>query len=193
LDDRYICKSGGVSLSDKAAVLIDNGYLSKVLKYKFDEVKINHELFSDILCGSCERFRTYFYDCPPFQSEVPTLEEKERKSKSDKFYYNLRNNKRFEIRMGRLQKIGNPPQFTQKGVDVLLSVDLVRLAWTGKINKAILVTGDSDFVPAVENAKDAGVIVELYYHEGMNLSRELFQICDDRYLITRDVIDKCRH
>ena len=86
--------------------------------------------------------------------------------------------------------MGNPPCFTQKGVDVLLSVDLVRLAWSGKITKAIIVTGDSDFIPAIKDVKDAGVIVELWHGQNMGPTKELFQICDERHKIVKDIIDK---
>jgi len=178
-------------LTDKTAVFIDNGYLSKVLKYDFNEPKLDYRAFSDLLCGSCERFRTYVYDCPPYQSPVPTDSEKKRKSDSDRFFTALDRLPRFEIRYGRLRKTNSNPPFEQKGVDVLLSVDLVRLSSSNKIDKAILVSGDSDFVPAVRVAKDEGVIVELFYSKGQNLSRELYQICDDRFDITRDMIDKC--
>jgi uncharacterized LabA/DUF88 family protein len=70
-------------------------------------------------------------------------------------------------------------------------VDLVKLSSSNRIDKAVLVSGDSDFVPAVRAAKDAGVIVELYYSKGQNLSNELYQICDARFVITQDMIDKC--
>ncbi len=73
----------------------------------------------------------------------------------------------------------------------MLSVDLVRLSSSSKIDKAILVSGDSDFVPAVRVAKDEGVIVELFYSTGQNISDELFQVCDDRFVITKEMIDKC--
>jgi hypothetical protein len=45
-------------VSDKTAVFIDNGYLAKVLKYDFNEPKLDCRAFSDLLCGGCERFRT---------------------------------------------------------------------------------------------------------------------------------------
>jgi uncharacterized LabA/DUF88 family protein len=148
-------------------------------------------MFSHHLCTGCERFRTYVYDCPPYQSPNPTDAEKKRKSDADRFFTALDRLPRFEIRFGRLRKTNSQPPYEQKGVDVLLSVDLVKLSSSNKIDKAILVSGDSDFVPAVRAAKDAGVIVELYYSPAQNLSNELFQICDDRFPITRDLIDKC--
>jgi len=90
-----------------------------------------------------------------------------------------------------LRKTNSNPPFEQKGVDVLLSVDLVKLSSSNKIDKAVLVSGDSDFVPAVRASKDAGVMVELFYSKGQNISNELYQICDDRFVITQDMIDKC--
>lgn len=173
---------------DKAAVFIDNGYFSNVLKHDFGKPRINYEIFSDILCRDCNRFRTYVYDCPPYQSPVPTEEERRRKSEADKFFFSLENLPRFVVRLGRLRKIDDYGNFEQKGVDVLLSVDLVKLSSTQAINKAVLVMGDSDFVPAILAAKDAGVLVELYYSPNQHVSGELFQSCDDRFIITDEMI-----
>ncbi|MFQ6052342.1 MAG: NYN domain-containing protein [Candidatus Hydrothermarchaeota archaeon] len=149
---------------DKAAVFIDGGYFSYVLK-AFGEPKIDFEAFSNKLCenANAERFRTYYYDCMPYQSSPPTEEEKERYSRMDRFIISLKKLPRFEVRLGKLGRITRFGQveFIQKRVDNLLTVDLVRLSWTGKIHKAILVTGDSDFVPVVEEAKNAGVLTQV--------------------------------
>jgi uncharacterized LabA/DUF88 family protein len=69
-------------------------------------------------------------------------------------------------------------KFVQKGVDVMLSVDLVKLASTNQIGKAVLVAGDSDYVPAIKVAKET-VSVTLCYYEG-TIHRELFDVCDER-------------
>lgn len=178
-------------MGDKAAVFIDNGYFSKVLKRDFNEPRVDYRKFSDAICAGCERFRTYVYDCGPYQSQVPTDEERRRKSEADKFFSAIDRLPRFEIRLGRLRKTNSVPAFEQKGVDVLMSVDLVKLASAGKIEKALLVTGDSDFVPAVRAAKDSGVIVEIYYSRNQHLSEELYLICDDRFVIDKDLINRC--
>ena len=39
---------------------------------------------------------------------------------------------------------------TEKGVDILLATDLIRMAWEDTYDIAILVTSDSDLVPCVE-------------------------------------------
>lgn len=99
---------------------------------------------------------------------------------------------RFEIRLGRLQKIGNA--FKQKGVDVWLAVDMVKLSCKGIIDKAILVTGDSDFVPAVDVAKEEGIVTILYYSKThpMYVHKKLLDACDEKYEITQSVIKQSR-
>ena len=178
----------GSILTDKAAVFIDNGYFSKVLIRDFNGPKIDYRKFSDALCERCERFRTYVYDCSPYQSPIPTESERRRKQDADRFHYSLNRLPRFEVRLGRLQRIPSPPYYEQKGVDVLLSIDLVRLSWANKIQKAIMVTADSDFDPAVRSAKEADVIVEVDFSQTQHMSDELYQICDERIPITKDMI-----
>lgn len=53
------------------------------------------------------------------------------------------------------------PSLRQKGVDIKLALDFVRLAERGAISHALLLAGDSDFVPAIEIARDAGVLITL--------------------------------
>jgi len=76
----------------------------------------------------------------------------------------------------------------QKRVDILLAVELVRLSWSKGIGTAILVTGDSDFVPAVEAAKDAGVLIQLWYSRSA-IHNELLDAVDEYFPITQELID----
>jgi len=178
--------------AEKAAVLIDGGYLRAILKNYFQRARIDFLAFSDELCGDCERFRTYYYICPPYQSPTPTLDERRRTSDMDRLLYNIRRLPRFEVRLGRLRRTGDPNRpFEQKGVDVLLSMDLAQLSALHRVDKAILVSGDSDFCPAVRVAKDNMVLVELVYHAGQ-VSDELFNLCDERRPIDSQLIDRVR-
>ena len=47
----------------------------------------------------------------------------------------------------------------EKGIDTLIATDLVRLAWEGAYDVAVLVTADQDFVPAAEHLQSKGVKV----------------------------------
>lgn len=177
-------------MTGRTAVFIDNGYFSKILKMEYSSPRINYVAFSEILCDGNERFRTYVYDSPPYQSTYPTEGERDRASKADSFFAGLRKQPRCEVRLGKLLRVGNPPKFTQKGVDVLLSIDLVKLSSKGTIENAVIITGDSDFVPAIKEAKACGVLVTLVHSSYQHVSNELYEICDDRVVINQDMIDK---
>jgi len=109
-----------------------------------------------------------------------------------KFLHRLEQLSRFQIKLGRLQKYyteSGEVDYRQKRVDVLLAVDLAQLSWTRNIGTAILVAGDSDFVPAVQTAKDAGVLVKLYY-SNISVHDELLASADDKILITKSMLEK---
>jgi uncharacterized LabA/DUF88 family protein len=108
-----------------------------------------------------------------------------------KFLHRLEQLSRFQIKLGRLQKYyseNGDIDFRQKRMDVLLAVDLAQLSWTRNIGTAILIAGDSDFVPAVQTAKDAGVLVKLYY-SNFSVHDELLTSADDKILITREMLE----
>ncbi|MBI4258665.1 MAG: NYN domain-containing protein [Thaumarchaeota archaeon] len=175
---------------DKVAILIDGGYLAAILRDRFGEPRIDFLALSNKLSEGYERFRTYYYNCMPWQSSPPTEPERLRYSNMNKFIVALKKSPRFEVRLGKLRK-SNTGELQQKRVDILMAVDLVRMSWQRQINKAVLITGDSDFVPAVENAKDAGVITHLYYAPG-TFSDELFTVCDERTEITKELVDSVK-
>jgi uncharacterized LabA/DUF88 family protein len=173
----------------RCAVLIDGAYLDKVLDNDFGKARIDIGRLGEELAGSMERLRTYYYHCMPCTSNPPTPEERVRFAAKDAFIFNLKNLPRFQFRQGKLQKIGN--EYRQKRVDILMAVDLVRMSASRQIDKAILITGDSDLVPAIESARDSGVIVELYFSPHSRHD-ELLQACDERFEITRNLMDKVR-
>jgi len=105
----------------------------------------------------------------------------------DKFVYTLRKLPRFEVKLGRLGCVGG--EFVQKRVDIALAVDLVRLSCERIIGKAVVVTGDSDFVPAIEAAKDAGVLMVLYYSPS-SIHDELLSAVDECRIIDQELISK---
>ncbi len=72
----------------------------------------------------------------------------------------------------------------------MLGVDLVRLAAKQNIQEAILVTGDSDFVPAITAAKSEGISIRLFH--GAQPHSSLFQEADDRFQFDQEFIDSIR-
>ena len=124
-------------------------------------------------------------NCMPYQSCPATEEERRRFASMDKFVYTLRKLPRFEVKLGRLGCVGG--EFIQKRVDIALAADLVRLSCGRMIQKAVLVTGDSDFMPAIEAAKDAGVLVTLYYSQS-SIHDELLSAVDESAVMDQELI-----
>lgn len=63
-------------------------------------------------------------------------------------------------------------KFTEKGVDVALATDLLAFAWENAYDTAILVSGDADYIGAVNKVMDKGKNVELISFKAV-CSREL--------------------
>lgn len=164
---------------------MDGGYFDHVLR-SYGNLRVDYESFSDHLCDPDERFRTYWYNCPPWQSDPPTEDEKEQFGSYQSFKDALKYLNRFKVREGRLQKIGG--EFKQKGVDIRLAVDAVKLASTGKIDRAILVTGDSDFVPVVEGIDGTGVTTTLAFDPSNPIHNSLLSSVDERIEIDEDML-----
>ncbi len=83
---------------ERCGIFIDAGYFSKVLK-DFG-VSVDYSKLSAKLADEAQILRTYYYDCPPYVSANPTPDERERKSKFDKFVKYLGSLPRFEFKRG---------------------------------------------------------------------------------------------
>jgi uncharacterized LabA/DUF88 family protein len=105
------------------------------------------------------------------------------------FIDNLKRLPRFEIKLGKLQLIGN--QFRQKMVDVLMSIDIIKKSTGRTIKQIIIIAGDADFVPAIKTAKDNDILVHLFYHPS-SIHNELLDEIDELHLISREIIDNCK-
>jgi len=154
---------------EKAVVMIDAGFLSKVSHklgeghyFKYDLLK-----FSKKLSGKQNLIfkHLFFYNAPPFQGPKPSEEEKKRKEEYDSFVKKLSKNSEVTIREGRCQrlKIDGRYIYKQKGVDTLLTMDLMYMPLENpKIKTIILIASDSDFVPVIKRLKKLGIDVILY-------------------------------
>ncbi len=181
-------------MADRVAVFIDGAYLDYVLRDEFNNTQIDYQALSREVVGDSDILRTYYYHCPPYQGNPPTEEERDRYSRQRSFFTALERLPRYTVRLGRLEFRGNDqsgrPRFEQKRVDILLGVDLVLLSAKQSISEAILVAGDSDFIPAVTIAKSEGILVKLYH--GARPHADLRQEADERIQITQSLVDTIR-
>lgn len=175
-------------------MFIDGAYLDKLLEAEFGGEAIDFGKLATELTSGCELLRSYYYHCPPYQGDPPTDDEKQRVARANRYYTALSRLPRFQVRLGKLAYRGKTQDgrslFVQKRVDIMLGVDMVQLAATRQINRALLLAGDSDFVPAVEVAKQHGVLVVLWC--GSTAHRELWETCDDRFDIDAELVSKIK-
>lgn len=162
---------------ERAAVLIDNNYLRKEVldvyngKYngKSGRFRLDYEKFSDLLCRDigASRLRTYIYDCQ-FKEE-------------ENFFKSLNLLDSFEIRLGEFKTKDNG-ELTQKQVDVFIVMDMIQLSLKGKVQHIILISNDTDFIPAVKFVKEEGVKVHIRTAE-KHYKLELAKSCDTRRVL----------
>ncbi|HET9235613.1 MAG TPA: NYN domain-containing protein [Oligoflexus sp.] len=171
----------------RAAIFIDGAYVRT--QFKMHKIDPDYADMADYFLNPLrssfplDLLRCYYYDCAPYMSPEPTEDELKRMEVHKSFVENLLSLGRWAIRLGKLQKRweGQREYYEQKRVDVLLSVDLVRHAAAGHIQHAVLVAGDSDFVPAVEAAKEHGVTVSLWCGHANTVHRDLISLADEVY------------
>lgn len=91
---------------DRSVVFLDGGYIDKLLEDHFNRQRIDYGAFVSEIAASSNIVRTYYYHCPPYQSNPPTEEERERLSSRQKFFSALSRLNRFQLRLGKLAKRG---------------------------------------------------------------------------------------
>ena len=204
----------------RVAIFIDGGYWHKILRNHFGNPQVDFTKLPIELAEGQEILRTYFYDCLPYQDNPPTEVQKRFSSSRNRFITALKFIPRYEVKLGKLVRreihfvplentesgqgyrlatleeidagvTSSLTKYEQKGVDVLLGTDLVKLAAKQSISTAILIAGDHDFVAPVKSAKEEGVLVKLFYRPG-TVSSELLTLSDEKIEITRDLIDTIR-
>lgn len=196
-------------MSDKFAVLLDGGFVTKKLQEKLGgypalaDVELEcKRIASHPALSCCSLLRFYFYDAPPLQKIIQNpidqfkldLGKSQRAREAQSLQEALEMLPNFAVRRGEtvfhgwkfgsaaareIQK--NPrtpvvkdfvPDIKQKGVDLRIGLDLARLALRSMVSAIVVVTGDSDLVPAFKFARREGIRVYLD-HMGHNVSRDL--------------------
>jgi uncharacterized LabA/DUF88 family protein len=181
----------------RIAVFIDGAYLGKILRNHHGGVRVAYDKLAVELSTGHDLLRTYYYDSPPYQSNPPTPDESRRFAARQQFFSSLRKLSRFEVREGRCSRFWNRDRnnwdYEQKRVDVLLAVDMVRLSSKQQIQRAVLIAGDSDFLPAVSIAKDEGVQIQVVHSPDIKqIHRELWDAADERAVMDAALVTKVK-
>lgn len=195
-------------MSDKATVLVDGGYFDYINDYSRevhgDAIDLHD--FADKLSRlfGCELLRCNFYHAFPYiDDDDPTDDQISHRESAQSFFDTLDGKPKCQFEeKGRVKEeyescpnCGNTFSFhTQKGVDVGIAVDLVKMASNANAPGAfILVSGDEDLKHAVRAAKDnhANVFLGYAYDPSHQLysSQQLRQEVDHQHNVVDRFLD----
>lgn len=149
------------------------------IDYKNLPYLLNNKFFvSSSIQG--EIVRVYYYDaqCEPGEEDYEDQLE---------FFNKLDNVNYYETRRASLVRKGkNKGRREQKGVDVLISVDMMSKAYEDHYDIAIVIMGDRDFLPLIKSVKNLtgkrvfGVVFEGTYSSELALAFDKHWVVDKR-------------
>lgn len=187
-------------MSEKALLLIDGGYLD-FLQRSYGSPRLDYGRMAAAICDhfGYRLLRCVYFNCLPYLSSSPTPEEQESYRKKEGFYQRLQKLERFEVKLGRLAFRGldestGKPVLEQKQVDVLLASEMVYAAARRSVDAIILLSGDGDFLPAVELVKREGLTFGLAHgpRSGSQLTvqESLWEAADLRLTLDKTFLEQ---
>src|SRR3972149_6776389 len=167
----------------RVMAFVDGGYLREQCSKKFNE-EINFQELKGHIIGQFnsntngnykgDLIRIYYYDA------IVDHENPKFKEQTDYFNRIIAING-YEVRLGDLVPTGKDGKgsLKQKGVDVLLAVDMLSKAYSEQYDFAIIIAGDSDFFEVVNAVKDSGKRVFGMYFRN-HIAENLYDVLDAR-------------
>ncbi len=183
----------------KVAVLIDGGHtrvLARNAGYTY-----NPDYIEKIGLASVEPderlLRILYYDCAPYvgKARLPVSGKEQDFDGSDAWLRTLAAKNLFAVRLGVLKFRGYKPKkipispialtddhfkpdFEQKGVDMRIGLDIANFASTRSVDRIVLITGDTDCIPAMKHARISGLQIALVTFPGNPVAPELLWHAD---------------
>jgi len=178
----------------KVAVLIDGGFLRVTAK---KAKKTYNPEFIEKFAHACKAadesiFRILYYDCARYSGTVkqPVSGTDLIFQSSDAWLHALSHKDLFAVRRGVLKFRGFKPKrtpippailtdadfapiFEQKGVDMRIGLDIAAYSDNQAVDRIILVSGDTDCVPALKYGRRAGLQTVLVEPVGAKIAAEL--------------------
>jgi len=167
----------------RVMAFVDGGYLREHCANRFDE-EIDYQALKKQIVqnfnANCngkydgDLVRVYFYD-----AIVDRLNPKY--DQQNDYFNKIKGNNGYEVRLGKVVPTGKDETgpLKQKGVDVLLAVDMITKAYNEQYDFAVLIAGDSDFLEVVNAVKDSGKRVFGMYFRS-HIADDLFDAFDAR-------------
>lgn len=182
----------------KIAILIDGGYLRKIASatYRYNPDFIE-SMVQSIVKADEQLFRVLYYDCDPYCGKVARpISGSEYEFQARSWLDILAAKNFFAVRRGVLKFRGFKlkdipaknkilsdedfsPVFEQKGVDMRLGIDIANFSMSKAVERIILISGDTDCVPAMKYGRIAGLQIVIVQLPKQQLARELLYHADE--------------
>lgn len=169
----------------RCIILIDgSNFYFKLKNYQLHNLlQFNFSLFAKTLAKKCK-----IVECRYYVGAVKTDgTEKTQKifNSQRKLLSHLTKNK-FKYSLGFLLKSNN--RFHEKGVDVNIAVDILVASYENLCDNIILISSDTDLLPAIKKAKNLGKTIE---YVGFSTSPSLAMIanCSDCTLLKKEDLE----
>ncbi|MDO8578043.1 MAG: NYN domain-containing protein [Dehalococcoidales bacterium] len=160
--------------NDRVMIFIDGSNMYHSLKDNFHRTDIDLHKFCDKLLEKRRLVRIYYYNAP-----VGRREEPERYQSQMAFFNSVKMIPYLELRLGRLVYSNWPssPPY-EKGVDIMLTTDMLTHSFKNNYDIAILVSEDGDYTGALQAVKDNGKNVEVALFGKESTSVPLREVAD---------------
>ena len=160
--------------NDRVMIFIDGSNMYHSLKGNFKRTDIDIHKFCDKLLEKRRLVRIYYYN-----ASVGRREEPERFQHQQAFFNSVKMIPYLELRLGRLVYANWPssPPY-EKGVDIMLTTDMLTHSFKNNYDIAILVSEDGDYVGALQAVKDNGKNVEVALFGKERTSVPLREVAD---------------
>lgn len=167
----------------RTLVFVDAGFLLTVMQahhqvHERSRLVVHHPRLVEFLRSTAEELlgcpvlRIYWYDAAHPSNLVPNLVAAEMDRVDG-----------VRVRLGTLH-VRSDGRYQQKAVDTLLVRDMIAHAYKKTAQEMVLVSGDNDLIPGVEEAQEQGVRVHLWSIRGDDLppsvGRRLTDLSDSR-------------
>jgi len=159
-------------------LFIDGAYLRSRLKYiskhfAIDPLDFNFEAFRSSIAQ-----KAFYYDCLPARGPSENGDDYDKRVEpQQKVFKAIRSFSGYHVFLG--EAVHSSGGIVQKGVDIVIAVDMLTHSFRGVIDRAILFAGDRDFKPLVSALVQQGVYVTVGYHP-KSVAEELLDAADER-------------
>lgn len=177
---------------EKISIFIDGDNFYHSLKKIYGSSKnyndFNFEKFCNFLAKGRKIISIFYYN-----ASLDITKNLEKYKGQQRFFEKIKKIQGFNLVLCKLikRKIKGTEKFYYiiKEDDIHLAADMIKGAYENLYDAAVLVSGDGDFVPAVNIVKERGKKVENAYFK-QTLSWNLKNNCNTSIKLTKEILDK---